>query len=257
MRKNHLMLKLFVIVILGINLQACGSIQQMIQGTPTFTPTVTLTPSPTLTATSTLTPTKTPTPTVTPNLTATQQYQDFLSVVQKYYDADILPSLNGKYQLMDDYSDSSTEANTFHWNFHNNKITNFIIRADIILDASQQRSGCGFVFGSTSNRYKGFIFLQRNGSAVFGTNGFIRTTKYYSQFDYSEFDYPAEFTMVLIIYNSKLHLVINEKEVIVYNLKEKGLDRDAVGPAIFSGIVSDSETRCDFTNIELWEIADS
>lgn len=256
MRKYHLILNLFVIVILGINMQACGSIQQMIQGTPTFTPTITLTPSPTFTATSTSTPTKTPTLTVTPNLTATQQYQNFLSVVQKYYDAGILPSLNGKYQLMDDYSDSTTEVNSYHWNYYDNKITNFIIRADIVLDASQQMSGCGFVFGSTSNRYSGFVFLQRNGSAVFGSSGFIWTTKYYSQFNYSQFNYPAEFTMVLIIYNSNLHLVINEKEVIVNNLRDQDLDRDAVGPAIFSG-VSDSETRCDFTNIELWEIADS
>jgi hypothetical protein len=51
MRKNHRILKLFVTVVLGINIAACGSAGQTIVETPTFTPTITLTPSPTVTVT--------------------------------------------------------------------------------------------------------------------------------------------------------------------------------------------------------------
>ena len=71
MRKNHRMLKLFAIIVLWISLQACGFIQQMIPGPPTFTPTFTLTPSPTTTATSTSTPTNTLTFTATNTQTNT------------------------------------------------------------------------------------------------------------------------------------------------------------------------------------------
>jgi hypothetical protein len=249
---------LFFCLALALTLSACGA------GTPPATPTAadtntplpTNTPvPPTATATITLTPTNTPKPTATPNLTATQQYEDFLSIVQKYFDAGLLPSLNGKYQIMDDYSIASTEAGSYLWKTYDNKIKNFIVQADIVLEtapAPASQSGCGFVFDVKASFYNSFVFLQRNGSAVFGRFGGVYATKYYDQLQN-----PAEFTMVIIVHNDKLRLVINDQEVIVYNYLEKDRSKNEWGPAILVGSTQDFGTRCSFRNIELWEISDN
>ncbi len=143
MRKNHLILKLFVIILLGINLQACGSIQQMIQGTPTFTPTftptITLTPSLTPTATLTLTPIITPSPTITPNLTATQQYENFISLVQKFHEAGQITTTEGDYQKLDDFSDELAMTYGYQWTPTGLDSKDFIIRADFAWEVANQK----------------------------------------------------------------------------------------------------------------------
>src|SRR3972149_614429 len=155
MRKNQLILKLFVIIVLGINLQACGSIQQMIQGTPTPTPTITLTPSLTPTAPSTLTPTKTPTPTATPNLTATQQYMDFISLAQKFHETGQVSTTEGSYQKLDDFSDELAMEYGYRWTPPGLDSKDFIIRADFDWEVANQKnySGCGYVFRQESESH--------------------------------------------------------------------------------------------------------
>jgi len=149
MRKYHLLLKLFVAIVLGINLQACGSIQQMLQGTLTFTPTIPLTPSPTLSPTPTSTPTKTPRPTVTPDLAATQQYEDFFSLVQKYYDAGQITTTEGEYLELDDYQEGSALKLSYAWTETGVSAKNFIVRADFEWSSTintTNLSGCGFIY---------------------------------------------------------------------------------------------------------------
>ena len=254
MKSNPSKTVLFICIGLSIILSACGASAPA--ATPTLTSTITLTPSPIPTATSTLTPTKTLTPTVTPNLTATRQYEDFLSIVQKYYDAGILPSVNGKYQSMGDYFDSSIDAGTYRWKTYDNEIGNFIVRANVTLETAPSpasQSGCGFIFDVISDEYHEFVFLQRNGSAIYGLGGRPFTTKYYDKLQN-----PAEFTMLLVVYKEKLRLIINDKEIITYNSRvlTDGGGR-AWGPALLSGSTQDFGTRCNFKNIELWKISDS
>jgi hypothetical protein len=225
----------------------------MIQGTPTFTPTITLTPSPIPTVTLTLTPTETPVPTATPNLTATQQYSDFFSIVQKYYDAGVLTSINGKYENMGDYVDQSIDAGKYRWKTYENKIGSFIVRADIVLETAPSpasQSGCGFVFALSNNEYHEFVFLQRNGFAAYGMGGRPFTTNYYNKLQN-----PAEFTMVLVALEKEVRLAINGKEVIKIPLDVNRNIKQAWGPALLAGSTQDFGTRCTFTNIELWEIS--
>lgn len=261
MRRDHFLVRLFVMVVVGFPLQACGSIQRVIQGTPTststLTPTMTLTATPTATATLTLTPTRTPSSTPTPNLTATQQYLGFFTIIQELYNAEVLSSLEGSYHLMGDYTDSWTDAGYYRWDLFDNEVMNFVVRAEIVLKtapAPASQSGCGFVFDVYPNQphLHRFVFLQRNGSAVFGTSGRTYTTKYYAQLQN-----PAQYTMVLVVQSNRLRLTINDKEVIAYNDLELDRTPQAWGPALLAGSTQEFGTRCDFTNIEFWEIADS
>ena len=119
---------LIICVVISLILTACGA------STPVATPTASVTNTaipPTFTPTITLTPTETPTPTATPDFAATKQYENFFPIVQKLYDDGVISTFNGNYQMMGDYSDQSTAAGTFRWDLYDNKVGEFIIRADI------------------------------------------------------------------------------------------------------------------------------
>ena len=255
MRKSRFLIQWFIVILMGLSFQACSSATPPVTATPTLIPTITLSPSPTATATLTSTPTRTPSPTNTPNLTATQQYGDFQVVVQKLYDSGVISTLQGSYQMMGDYSDQSADAGRYRWNLYDNEIGSFIVRAQIKLEtapAPASQSGCGFVFGVSDNSQE-FVFLQRNGTAIYGINGRAFTTKYYDKLQN-----PAEFTMVVVALEKEVHVLINDKPVIKIPLDLKRNEiKEVWGPALLSGSTQEFGTKCDFKNIELWEIANS
>src|SRR6185503_5620733 len=109
-------------------LSACVSAPSIPTATPTHT--ATNTPEPTATNTSTPTATQTPPPTVTPDFTATHQHADFLSMVQKYYEAGQISTTEGEYVVLDDYQDELASKLAYAWTETGVNAKNFIIRAD-------------------------------------------------------------------------------------------------------------------------------
>ena len=267
MRKNQLILKLLVIIVLGINLQACGSIQQMIQGTPTPTPTITLTPSPTPTATSTTTPTKTPTPTVTPNLAATQQYEDFIALVQKIHEAGQIPTTEGTYQKLDDFSDELAMGYGYRWTPTGLNSKDFIIRADFNWEVANQKnySGCGYVFRQESESHyyvtaldalNGVFFsYTRSGSVPFGPatilNFPVPAAKRSKLPDMGHNPYQATFTLIVNEY--KAYTYINDNFFSEHNLKHDTLtDPGPLSFMVLTGSATGFGTRCKISNAEIW-----
>jgi len=267
MRKNHLILKLFLFIVLGINLQACGSIQQMIQETPTPTPTITLTPSPTLTATSTLTPTKTPTPTLTPNLTATQQYEDFLSLVQKIYEAGQISTTEEVHQKMDSFSDQLALEYGYRWTPTGVSSKDFIIRAEFDWEVANQRnySGCGYVFRQTSEDHYYMIALDAlDGVLLFYTKlGLdfygspttvhtpIRATKKEKLSDMGSNPYHAKVTLIVDEFNA--YMYVNDEFYSEHRLqKDRLTDPGTLSDLVLTGSGTDYGTRCKISNAEIW-----
>jgi hypothetical protein len=267
MRKNHLILKLFLFIVLGMNLQACGSIQQMIQGTPTFTPTITLTPSLTPTATLTLTPTITPSPTITPNLTATQQYEDFISLVQKFHEAGQITTTEGDYQTLDDFSDELAMTYGYRWTPTGLDSKDFIIRADFAWEVANQKnySGCGYVFRQESESHyyvtaldalNGVFFSYTMlGSVPFGGASLLNITvpaaKRSKLPDMGHNPYQATFTLIVNEY--KAYTYINDNFFSEHNLKHDTLtDRGPLSFMVLTGSATDFGTRCTISNAEIW-----
>lgn len=245
--RSLISLSVFALFVLVAGNACAGSAPEP---SPTPLPPTSTLPPPTETLVPTITPIP-PTPTTTPDLAATQQYENFISIVQKYYDAGILPSVNGTYQAMGDYSDATTDAGKYHWTPYDNLISNFIVRADIVLETAPSpasQSGCGFVFNIIDENIHESVFLQRNGSAIYGLSGRTFKTEFYDKLPN-----PAEFTMVFLVYEKEIHLTVNDKEVISYQLDVKR-EKRGWGPALLVGSTQDFGTRCDFKNIELWEI---
>lgn len=267
MRWQHLILKLFVAVLVGINIQACGSMQQMLQGTPTSTPTITLTPSPTLTATSTLTPTKTLTPTVTPNLTATQQYIDFTSLVQKFHEAGHISTAEGTYTRVEDFSDELAMGYGYRWTPTGVDTRDFIIRAEFDWEVANQKnySGCGYVFRQTSDDHYYMIALDAlNGVLLFytklGLDQFghpttvhtaIRAVKKEKLPDMGNNPYHAEVTLIVNEYNA--YIYVNGAFYSEHRLqKDRLTDPGTLSYLVLTGSGTDYGTRCKITNTDAW-----
>jgi hypothetical protein len=267
MRKNHLLPGLFVFFLMGANLQACGSIQQMIQGTPTFTPTITLTPSLTPTATSTLTPTITPSPTITPNLTATQQYENFTALIQRFHEAGQISTTDGDYQRLDDFSDELAMTYGYQWTPTGLNSKDFVIRADFNWEVANQKnySGCGYIFREESDTHyyvtaldalNGVFFSYTQlGSLPFGPATVLNITVPAAKKSKlpAMGENPYHVTFTLIVNEYKAYTYINDEFFSEHNLKQDRLT--APGPLSFmvlTGSATDFGTRCKISNVEIW-----
>ena len=263
MRKNHRILKLFVTVVLGINIAACGSAGQTIVETPTFTPTITLTPSPTVTVTLTSTPTKTPKPTATPNLAATQRVEEFSSQVQKYYDAGYISSMEGEYVELEDYQDEYPLKLSYTWTETGVTAKNFIVQADFEWSNAVRTvntSGCGFVYRMQSNQDHYFIFLDAfsgvklasstdRGTYSMGSpqNGEKKVS------DFGPGPYQATFTLIVNELQTYVYvddIYFGEYELLDYRITDSG----PLAAAVLSAVSEGYGTRCKMTNVRAWII---
>jgi len=248
---------LSVCVTLSLVLSACGASAP--PATPTIVNTNTAmatntaipTNTATLTPTVTATPTKTPKPTITPNLAATQQYDSFYAWVEKFSADGSIPSVKGKYNPMDDYSNSFAKSGYFTWATYTNiETTNFIIQAKVKIanetTENASKSGCGFVFTDTFSNHA--LFFALDGNANYRTNGGDRGSKYVDKTLYQN---PDGVTLTVLLSNKALSFYVNDKKTITQTVYEGPFH---VGPAILSGTSEGFGTRCDFSNIVLWQI---
>lgn len=258
----------FVILFTAMNLQGCDTVQQMIQGTQTPTSTITYTPTITPSPTATLTPTNTPTPTITPNLTATQQYETFSLIVQEIYDAGQIPTLEGTYKKLGDFSEQLAQQFGYKWSNTGVKAKEFIIRADFVWSIAHQKnySGCGYVFREKSKDFYYLIALdaldgvllsytKKNPSSFFPpiVNYSIGASRKTKLPDMGPNPYQATFTLVVTEF--KAYTYINDIYYSEYELQKNWLTE--TGPLSFmilTGTDKDFGTRCEVTNAEVWII---
>jgi hypothetical protein len=257
MKTNLSKIALSVCMTLSFVLSACGASAPPATPTavntntsiPTNTPTPTNTA--TLTPTVTLTPTKTPKPTITPNLAATQQYDSFYTWVEKFSAEGSIPSAKGKYNPMDDFSDSFAKSGYFTWATYTNlESTNFILQAKVkIANATTEnssKSGCGFVFMDTFSNHA--LFFALDGNANYRTNGGDRGSKYVDKTLYENLD---GVTLTVLLNDKALSFYVNDKKAITQTVYGGPF---YAGPAILSGTSEGFGTRCDFSEIVLWQI---
>jgi len=238
------------IVFMVLNLQACDAVQQMIQGTPTPTPTLTNTPTltPTRTPTPTSTATLTPTPTITPNLIATQEYIVFFSWVEKFFKDDLISSVEGDYIPLDDYSDTLAKEGWYEWTEYPNAYPeNFILQANVKIASAEpdaSKAGCGFSIGG----YDQAVFFTLNGNVIYN-DSFSRNANY---LDHTLTENPDGVIITLLKNKGNLHFFVNDR----LGLQRGNTGRGSVyvGPAILSDTNEGFGTRCIFTNMVLWVI---
>ncbi len=266
MKTNLSKTVLFICIGLTLILSACGVSAP--EATPTSTVTNTPIP-PTFTPTVTLTPTKTPKPTATPNLIATQQYEDFMALVESIHAAGQISTLDGTYKRLDDYSDELAMGYGYSWNPTSVSAKNFIARAEFDWEVANQKnySGCGYMFRQQSNQYYYLITLDaingiflsytRDGLSAAGGSGVVNYTIAASKKtklpDVGSNPYHALFT--LVVNDNVAYSYVNGKLFTEHRLKNDWLtDSGPLSSLVLTGSATDYGTRCKITNAEAWII---
>jgi len=268
MKHKNFRLVVNVAFTLVLLLAACATAPSV--PTVTLIPAATNTPEPTATATQTSIPTITPSPTATPDITATKQYEDFVALVQEFYNVGHISTTEGIYHRLDDFSDQLATGYGYRWSPTGIAAKNFIIRADFAWEVANQRnySGCGYVFRQKSDQYYYLIALDGiNGIFLSYTNVGIT---YAGATGIVNFSIPAtqkkKFPeMGTNPYHAELTLIVNDHAAYTYvngnfftehRLKNDWLTES--GPLSFmilTGSGSDFGTRCEITNAEAWIIS--
>jgi len=263
MRSDPLSLKLIVVLLIAVSLQACGSVPQAVQVTPSFAATITTTASPPATATLTSVPTKTPKPTITPDLAATQRVEEFSSLIQKYFEAGYISTTEGKYIELDDYQDESALKLQYSWTETGVTAKNFVVRADLEWSNAVKTvntSGCGFVYRLQPNQDHYLILLDAYSGVKLASSTDRGTYSMGSPqkgdqkiSDFGPGPYHATFT--LIVNDLKAYVYVNDAYYGEYKLLDYRItDSGPLATAVLSAASEGYGTRCKMTNIRAWVI---
>lgn len=246
---------LFVFMVVSLISSGCGAVAPVPTLTPTIanTATKTLEPTKTLTPTATIVPTRTPRPTSTPDIAATQKYDGLQAQVEKLASDGVIPSVEGKYYALDDYSKAFAKIRYYTWATYDMvKPTNFIIQAKVKIENATTegayKSGCGFIMQNFFDDHG--VFLSLDGNANYWSDGYDRGSNYLDATLYEQ--NPDGVTLTLVLSNKALTMYVNDRMALsgitIYG------EPFYVGPAILSGTSEGFGTRCDFTEMSLWEI---
>jgi hypothetical protein len=188
---------------------------------------------------------------------ATQQAAPMYAVVQRLVDDGVLNSLDGNYYLLPDLRDSWAQTNFYQWTQTGYAPKNFAVRANVSWESASDianwfSSGCGFVFREVDkdNHYMVFLGLD-------GLGHMMRTVKGV-QVDlgsdsHVQLDVPnGQASIMLTVENDWISLFVNDQRVL--HRQDKTLSEGKLSFTIVSGTNAGFGTRCDFKNVELWEV---
>lgn len=259
MKKYYLLLYSIVIVI-AVSLQACSLAQPVATETPI--PIVTNTPMSTATPKPTLTPTKTLRPTITPNVVATQNYEDIFSQVQKFNDEGLIPNTNGRYRILDDFTQDVAKIGWLQYWFFDFKVENFVFTAhanwNTAIDTLDE-SGCGIIFahrekGQNADYYgvildKSRIYFTTTQSGYYYPVGVTRGNGRLN------FGNPASADFTVLVYDYKAYVYVDDEFIGEYALAKSKDLRGNFGYGVISGTNHDYGTHCEISNARMWQIS--
>jgi hypothetical protein len=241
-----------VSIVLAVVLLACSSTGAAPTSAPTAQPPTAIPP------TATQRPTPTPPPTATPNLAATQQYSDMQALILTLVSRGYLNSADGKYYHMDDFSNAWAQLNWYSWTPTSYFPSDFVLRANFSWESASQTpnpSGCGIVFHLQSNQAQDnyMVFVSTDGYVYMGgmvANSFnLLGSKYYGKSGYKG---KAVFTLVVV--GNRYRVLIDDKSVGTFVGYDGRLVDGNLAYTIVSGTNLDYGTRCEMTNVDLWQI---
>lgn len=225
--------------------------------TSTIVPTSTALPAPTMT----VVPTNTPRPSATPNLAATQKYEAVNQEIQSYYDLGYVARADGNIQELDDFSVEWAQLGWYQWYPLGKEVSDFSLSAHFKwMSASKtaDESGCGFAFAIQPDFGHYAVFLDRNKiiflDADSSYGSYARSVGKTSGSGRVKFDNPAEADFTLIVNGIDAYVLVDKELIGKYTLAKSRILQGDVGLTVLSGTNKDYGTRCEMTNIHLFEL---
>jgi hypothetical protein len=249
---------LFILLIVLFVLSACSTFAP--PAVPTDTPQPTATSTITATPTNTLVPTSTPRPTATPNLAATQKYEGFNQEIQSYYDLGYVESTDGSFKQFDDFADEWAQLGWYQWYPLGRDVSDFSLSAHFKWMSAYKNadeSGCGFAFAIQQDYGHYAVFLDRNKiiflDADSSYGSYARSVGRTTGSGRVKFNNPAEADFTLIVNGISAYVLVNDELIGQYTLSKSRILQGDVGLTVLSGTNKDYGTRCEMTNIHIFE----
>ena len=198
-----------------------------------------------------------PTSTPEPEANGSPQASEMYDLVLDLHQMGILKGIEGTHHTLPDFDDSWASIDNYDWKPTLYAPADFVIRADIGWDSASNtanwwNSGCGFVFRTNArgDHYlallglDGWVSLYRNldGSATTLARGYREPLEIPK--GEAELVMVAEAKTYTVLINGRVSLQQDD------DLLSSGL----LGYALASGTNLGFGTRCQMTNVELWQL---
>lgn len=189
---------------------------------------------------------------------ATAQASDMVSLIEKLQSDGVLTSTGGNYYPMEDFKESWAQLNWYQWWNTGFQPADFVIRTHTAWESASKTAnwfaaGCGFVFRAkdVDNHY--MIFLALDGNVYW--RGYVGGK--YREFGKAyagKIDHlKGEADIVMVVQGDRVVYYVNGNKV--FDKKNSELVEGELGLTLNSGTNKDFGTRCEMTNLELWELS--
>ena len=257
MKTTKFIATIVMVILVTAPVTACALPSFQPTATPTPLPTDTATPvpssTPTLVPTATFTLTPTTIPTATANATATAQYTGMVEAVDKLFKDGYLPSADGNYAHVEDYSNQWAQLGWYQWSKTGWKPKDFVLKAHLswVSDTKTPNpSGCGILFHVQPTNEHYVVFVYSIGYIEAG----IMTDKLrslgYSYFGPSRNEGEADFMLTVV--GTKFDTFINGKHIKSYTGLQGKMDSGDLAYTVLSGTNAGFGTECNITEADLW-----
>jgi hypothetical protein len=196
-------------------------------------------------------------PTFTPAVdsAATQQAQAFQNTLQELADEGIIPSTEGDYYPLDDFSESWAQLGYYQWWDTGYSAENFVLMSDVAWESASDtanwpEAGCGIVFSEDDENDHNLVYLSLDGYGdiiqIRSGDWNVLASEYYGKLDVPD----GEAQFMLVVNENRITFYVNGERVA--GAYDGSLDEGGIALTLLSGTNRDYGTRCTMTNNDLF-----
>ncbi len=195
--------------------------------------------------------------TATAGVRVTEQAQGLYNIVQELEKQGAITRTNGTYHTISNFNESWAQLLWYQYSATEYSPNDFVISAHTQWESASRvadwyASGCGFVFREVDENNHYLIYLALDGNVylkAYVDGKFYELGKeYYGQLDFMQ----GQADVILAVDGPKITYFINGEQA--FQRENSQLNSGGLYLTVVSGSNQDFGTRCQITDIELWEL---
>ena len=188
---------------------------------------------------------------------ATAEAGSMWTLVTDLHRRGILNDAQGKYQALQPFEASWAQIDYYDFLPTGHSPGDFVLRADVQWESASERanfwnSGCGFVFRMNARGDHYLVFLGLDGNLYLYRKLDQVISRLGSGSYREEIRVSGSSQITLAVEGQWMTVFVNGEQV--YRQSDDTFSAGLLGYALASGTNKDFGTRCEMTNVELWEI---
>jgi hypothetical protein len=194
-------------------------------------------------------------PTEVPDLAATEQADEFYTLLETFKEKGYLTTTEGEITTLAPFEEEWAQIGWFQWwEYDVTTAAEFLFKARfnwVSATSSPDPSGCGVIFGLQESGDYYSVFLDNRRIFFYMFRKTLYSVGKTSGKGTTSFDNPAESDFVLAVSNKKAYVSV-DGDVTVYTLSEDQTTAGNFALSLLSGTNKDYGTRCTATDMVVW-----